>query len=70
VYWRRGGQNYAELAVKIMPDVLIEDDCESIGGEAEMTYTHIDPSLKPRVRHLVVKEFEGIDRLPDNISLL
>jgi hypothetical protein len=70
VYWRHEDQEYAELAARIMPDVLIEDDCESIGGEREMTYTNIDPVLKPRIRHLVVKEFEGIDHLPDNISLL
>ena len=53
-----------------MPDVLVEDDCESIGGEVEMTYPHIRPELKPRIKSVVVREFGGIDHLPDDISAL
>lgn len=70
VLWRRKGQNYAQIAEKMMPDVLVEDDCESIGGVLEMTYIHIAPEIKPRIKLIVVKEFEGIDHLSDNISLL
>jgi len=51
-----------------MPDIIIEDDCESIGGKYEMTYTHIKPELKKRIKSIVVEEFGGIDHLPDNIS--
>ncbi|MBU1868283.1 hypothetical protein KJ608_02360 [Patescibacteria group bacterium] len=53
-----------------MPDILVEDDCESIGGEQEMTYTHIRPSLKEKIKSAVVKEFNGIDHLPDSIQEL
>lgn len=67
IYYRQNNESYAELAEKIKPDVLIEDDCESIGGEKEMTITFIKPEIKDKIRSVVVKEFEGIDNLPDNI---
>ena len=50
-----------------MPDVLIEDDCESIGGEKEMGYPHIKPELKRKMKSIVIKEFGGIDHLSDSI---
>ena len=53
-----------------MPDVLIEDDCESIGGKDEMTITHVKPDLKKKIKSIVVKEFSGLDHLPDKISAL
>lgn len=70
IYWRQNKETYAEVAEKIMPDVLIEDDCESIGGEKEMTITYVKPELKHNIKSIVVKEFEGIDHLPDTISVL
>ena len=53
-----------------MPDFLIEDDCESIGGEKEMTITFIKPEIKEKIKSVVVKEFGGIDYLPDNLDEL
>jgi len=53
-----------------MPDILIEDDCESIGGESEMTYPHIREDLKQKIKSIVVKEFQGIDHLPDSLTAL
>lgn len=70
IYHRKQGETYADIAEKIMPDILIEDDCESIGGEKEMTYTNIKPELKPKIKQIVVREFEGIDHLPDKIEEL
>ena len=49
---------------------LIEDDCESIGGEIEMTYPYIKPELKNKIKSVVIKEFSGIDNLPNNIQEL
>lgn len=69
VFWRKGSKTYAEIAEEIMPDVLIEDDCESIGGEKKMTYTNIKGKLKPRLKSIIVKEFEGIDSLPNNFQI-
>ena len=68
--FRRLGEQYKDVAEKIMPDVIVEDDCQSIGGEKEMVYPHIQPELKNRIRSIVVKEFEGIDHLPDSIGKL
>lgn len=70
VLFRQRGEQYKDIAEKIMPDILIEDDCESIGGKDEMTITHIKPELKKKIKSIVVKEFSGIDHLPDKISAL
>jgi hypothetical protein len=53
-----------------MLDVLVEDDCESIGGADQMTITYIKPDIKNRIKSIVVKENGGIDHLPDNIEAL
>lgn len=64
---RKGSENYGEVATRERPDILIEDDCESIGGESEMTFPQLSPHVRCRVKSIVVKEFSGIDQLPDNI---
>ena len=63
-------EEYKDVAEKIIPDVLIEDDCESIGGIDEMTITHVKPEIKKKIRSIPIKEFGGIDYLPDKISAL
>lgn len=67
LFFRKQGEQYKDIAEQFMPDFLIEDDCESIGGVAEMTYTHIDPEKKKKITSVPVKEFGGIDQLPDDI---
>ena len=66
----RGNEEYKDVAERVMPDIIVEDDCESIGGEKEMTYPRIRPELKQRIKSIVVKEFGGIDHLPDSITEL
>lgn len=68
--FRQEGEEYKDIAEKVMPDIIVEDDCESIGGKDEMTYTHIKPELKRRIKSIAVREFSGIDHLPDDISQL
>ena len=68
VFYRQNGESYKDIAEKIVPDVLIEDDCESIGGEKEMTITFVKPEVKQKLKSIIVKEFSGIDHLPDNIK--
>ena len=68
--FRQKGEEYKDVAEKAMPNVLIEDDCESIGGMEEMTITNIKPDLKKKIKSVVVKEFEGIDHLPDDLKNL
>lgn len=67
---RKGIERYKSVAERIMPDVIIEDDCESIGGENQMTYPHIRTEMKKKITSVVVKEFSGIDYLPDDITVL
>jgi len=70
IFFRRSGEEYKDVAERILPDVLIEDDCESIGGESEMTYPHIGPGLRSKIKSIVIKEFGGLDYLPDKVSAL
>ncbi|TLN15741.1 hypothetical protein FDZ71_07145 [bacterium] len=66
--FRREDEEYKHVAERALPDVIVEDDCESIGGEEEMTYPHIKKELRSRIKSVVVKEFGGIDHLPDNLA--
>ena len=68
IYFRKRGQEYKDIAEAIVPDVLIEDDCESIGGTERMTITFVKPEIKSKIKSIPVKEFGGIDHLPDKIS--
>lgn len=66
----RDGSGYGDLAERLMPDVLIEDDCESIGGETEMTCSRVSAASKIRIKLIKVREFGGVDHLPDSLSEL
>ncbi len=70
IFFREGDEAYPDAAGRAIPDILIEDDCESIGGEREMTYPHLRPELKAGIKSIVVKEFGGLDDLPDKVSEL
>ena len=70
MYFRQRGESYAQVAERVRPDILIEDDCESIGSESEMTYPHVRSELKTGIKSVVVKEFGGIDHMPDDIEAL
>lgn len=70
LFFRLEGEEYKDAAERAMPDILIEDDCESIGGEIEMTYPHIRPDIKSRIISIVIPEFGGIDHLPEALSEL
>jgi hypothetical protein len=72
IFYRRNKEEYKDVVERIrpLPDVIVEDDCESIGGKAEMVYPNLKPELKNKIKSIVVKEFEGIDYIPDKISEL
>jgi hypothetical protein len=70
VLYRQNGEQYKDVAERVLPDILIEDDCESIGGEKEMAYPNINPEVKAKIKSIVVKEFGGIDHLPDDLNEL
>jgi hypothetical protein len=72
IFYRRNREEYKDVVERIrpLPDVIVEDDCESIGGAVEMVYPNLKPEFKNRIKSIVVKEFGGIDYLPDEISEL
>jgi len=72
IFHRNSAESYGDVIERMFPppDILIEDDCESIGGEPEMTYPNLKSELKQKIKSIVVKEFEGIDNLPEDLSLL
>jgi len=70
LFFRQKKEEYKDVAERLMPDILIEDYCESIDGKAAMTYPHIKPELKAKIKSITVKEFRGIDHLPDDINEL
>lgn len=65
---RKSNEEYKDIAERVIPNVLIEDDCESIGGASRMTFTNIKPSIKKKIKLIMVKEFGGIDHLSDNLK--
>jgi predicted kinase len=67
--FRKNGQNYKEIVEKLIPDVLIEDDCQSI-GKNEIIINHLKPAIKTKISSILVKEFGGINHLSDNIKHL
>jgi len=70
IFFRHSGERYNDVVESVLPDILIEDDCESIGGQKEMTYPHIKPEIQAGIISIVVKEFGGIDHLPGDVSAL
>ncbi len=64
LYYREEKQKYKDIIEEVRPDILIEDDCRSIGGSWQMCITHVAPSIRTSIKSIVVKEFRGIDHLP------
>ncbi len=62
LYFREGDEGYKDVVAKVKPDILVEDNCESIGAN-EIICHHLDPDLK--ITCIIVPEFDGIDHLPD-----
>jgi hypothetical protein len=69
VFAREPGESYGDIAGRELPDVLIEDDCRSIGAD-EVTYPQIPRGRRSRIRSIIVPEFGGIDHLPDSLEML
>ena len=67
LYYREKDQKYSDVVKQVVPDVLIEDDCRSIGGKWQMCITYVKSEIKNKINSIVVKEFCGIDDLPQSI---
>ena len=63
-------ERYAEIAEELRPDILIEDDCKSIGGTWQTCIHRVKAEIKQQIKSIVVSEFKGIDHLPADISNL
>lgn len=64
LYYRNNKQKYKDIVEFVAPNILIEDNCRSIGGKWQMCITYVKPEMKERIKSIVVKEFTGIDDLP------
>lgn len=60
--YRQEGEGYVDVVERVRPDVLIEDDCKSIGWDEV-----IGPRLRPEwgIRSIIVAEFGGLAHLPE-----
>ena len=67
LYSRKEGEEYKEVVEKIKPDILIEDDCASIGVD-EIIAPKLNLELS--IKTIVVKEFGGVDHLPNDLKEL
>jgi hypothetical protein len=70
VFFRQNDDEYWDVAERVSPDVLVEDDCESIGGEQQMTCPHFSSEARAKTKSIVVREFGGLEHLPDDVSAL
>src|SRR5439155_26257936 len=64
LFYRRENEHYGRAAERAAADIIVEDDCESIGGPAQMTYPKLGPDSKARTKSVVIPEWGGIDHLP------
>lgn len=66
VHGRSEGEEYGALVERLRLDVLVEDDCESIGGAAQTCAAQLSLAGRRSVRCVVLPEFSGLAGLPDN----
>ena len=66
---RGPGESHGDVAGRELLDLLIEDDCKSIGAD-EITHPQLSPERRVRIKSIIVPEFGGIDRLPDSLTEL
>lgn len=60
---RREGETYSEIVENLKPNILIEDDCKSIGGLKECCITDVKDEIKADIQSVIVPEFSGIDSI-------
>jgi hypothetical protein len=66
VHGRQPGEDYGPLAERLGLDVLVEDDCESIGGAAQTCAAQLSPAGTQSLRCVVLPEFSGLAGLPED----
>ncbi|HKM20969.1 MAG TPA: hypothetical protein VJZ01_02890 [Lachnospiraceae bacterium] len=63
---RDKGEKYSDIVEQLKPDILIEDDCKSIGGLKECCITDVKEEIKKDIQSIIVSEFVGIDNIRIN----
>jgi hypothetical protein len=66
IHRRDFGESYRQLAIRLMPDLIIEDDCESIGGGRQTVAGQLTRLGCVTPRCIVVPEFGGLAHLSDD----
>jgi hypothetical protein len=70
VHGRHEDEDYGALVERLGLDVLVEDDCDSIGGAAKTCAAQLSLAVSQSVRCLVLPEFGGLAGLPDDPAKL
>lgn len=70
LYYRKKGEKYHSILERLAPVIIIEDDCESIGGVKEMAITYVNLEKRRQIKPIIVPEFGGIDHLSDELTEL
>jgi hypothetical protein len=68
LYYRENSEKYKNIVEALKPNILIEDNCRSIGGSWQMSITHVEKKIRENIKSIIVEEFKGIDNLPDNLN--
>ena len=63
VGYRQKYQDYTTLIKEELPDILVEDDCKSVGGQTSMCSYNLPDNIKNKIKIIKVKEFGGIDNV-------
>ena len=58
---RGKAEKYSDIVERIRPDVLIEDDCKSIGGVKNCCINDVREDIRANIKSIIVPEFSGID---------
>lgn len=60
---RNKREQYSSIVERIKPDILIEDDCKSIGGLKKCCITNVKEEIKENIQSIIVPEYKGIDSI-------
>lgn len=66
VHGRRPDEDYGPLVERLGLDVLVEDNCESIGGADQTCAAQLSEAGRRSVLCIVLPEFSGLAGLPDD----
>ncbi|MEM5814408.1 MAG: hypothetical protein QXD77_01175 [Candidatus Aenigmatarchaeota archaeon] len=62
LFFRKMGEEFKDVVMRIKPDVWVDDDCASIGGRSD----DMKLDKKLGIKEIIVHEFGGLSHLPDN----